>query len=168
MFDPFNHYRLGGKNSLHRTGAVKDKLSDPDRRALDSAIASIRATAQDQAKAVRETAERQAEGILAGAEGRIAEIEADWAIATTAGDPPHLLNVAGAAKLLGVSAHVVYRLLDIGDLPVVHVLSRRYVSRAAVEDFAGRLSGGGTLLKSGGAAMVSGSDAPVGTKDDAS
>jgi excisionase family DNA binding protein len=111
----------------------------PERGHLDAAIRGIRQAAEAQATQVIEAAGRRASEIVAEAEARIAGLEAEWAIAAVAGNPPVLLTTKGAAAVLGMSESTVKLLLREGRLPSFMFGGRRYLTRAGVEEFAAGL-----------------------------
>jgi excisionase family DNA binding protein len=49
--------------------------------------------------------------------------------------PPLFLDIPGAAKLLGLSRGMVYRLIQEGELTSIQIASRRYIARSAIDEF---------------------------------
>ena len=111
----------------------------PERAHLDAAIRGIRQAAEAQASQVVEAAGRRASEIVAEAEARVSTLEAEWAIAAVAGNPPVLLTTKGAAAVLGMSESTVKLLLREGRLPSFMFGGRRYLTRVGVEEFAAKL-----------------------------
>jgi excisionase family DNA binding protein len=111
----------------------------PERAHLDAAIRGIRQAAEAQATQVIEAAERRASEIVVEAEARISTLEAEWAIAAVAGNPPVLLTTKGAAAVLGMSESTVKVLLREGKLPSFMFGGRRYLTRVGIEEFATNL-----------------------------
>ena len=55
----------------------------------------------------------------------------------------YMLTVQKTAKVLGVSAHIVYRLINLGELPAIKVSPRKTVIKAEVlENYINRKWGG--------------------------
>jgi excisionase family DNA binding protein len=49
-----------------------------------------------------------------------------------------LLDVASAARVMGISRSLLYELLSRGELPSIRIASRRLVPRQSIEDFIAR------------------------------
>lgn len=55
--------------------------------------------------------------------------------APPSGDDRLLLDVASAARTMGISRSLLYGLLSRGELPSIRIASRRLVARQSIEDF---------------------------------
>ncbi len=53
-----------------------------------------------------------------------------------------LLDVASAARTMGISRSTLYELLSRGELPSIRIASRRLVPRQSIEDFIARALAG--------------------------